>query len=54
MTLTFGPDRRPHEFQCGCCNAPIERAWNFVYVDGAPYAVYFAYCYHHRDRDHDA
>lgn len=54
MPLTFGPDRQTREFQCDCCNAPIERAWNFVHSDGAPYAVYFANCYHHRDRDHDA
>ncbi|MFF9284341.1 hypothetical protein [Streptomyces griseosporeus] len=54
MSLSFGPDRRTHVFECDCCHAPVERAWNFVHADGAPYAVYFANCYHHRDRDHDA
>ncbi|MEV5081829.1 hypothetical protein AB0K74_24260, partial [Streptomyces sp. NPDC056159] len=54
MSLTFGPDRQTREFACGCCSAPIERAWNFIHSDGAPYAVYFANCYHHRDQDHDA
>jgi len=54
MLLSFGPDRQTREFQCDCCNAPIQRAWNFILADGAPYAVYYANCYHHRDRDHDA
>jgi hypothetical protein len=54
MLLTFGPDRQTREFKCDCCNAPIERAWDFIYADGAPRAVYFANCYHHTDRDHDA
>ncbi|MER7197847.1 hypothetical protein CG723_27925 [Streptomyces sp. CB01635] len=54
MSLPFGPDRQTREFECECCNAPIERAWNFICSDGEPYAVYFANCYHHRDRDHDA
>lgn len=54
MLLTFGPDRQTREFTCDCCNAPVERAWDFIYADGAPHAVYFANCYHHTDRDHDA
>ncbi|MEV4684236.1 hypothetical protein [Streptomyces kurssanovii] len=54
MLLTFGPDRQTREFTCDCCNAPIERAWDFIYADGAPHAAYFANCYHHTDRDHDA
>ncbi|MFD9613254.1 hypothetical protein ACFWWS_28260 [Streptomyces sp. NPDC059083] len=54
MLLTFGPDRQIREFTCDCCKAPKERAWNFIHADGAPYAVYFADCYHHTDRDHDA
>lgn len=54
MLLTFGPDRQTREFTCDCCDAPIERAWDYVYADGSPYAVYFANCYHHADRDHDA
>lgn len=54
MSLTFGPDRQTREFQCDCCQAPIERAWNFIHADGAAYAVYFANCYHHKDKDHDA
>ncbi|MEW2037875.1 hypothetical protein AB0885_12295 [Streptomyces sp. NPDC005534] len=54
MSLTFGPDRQTREFQCDCCRAPMERAWNFIHADGAPYAAYFANCYHHKDKDHDA
>ncbi|WP_051830416.1 MULTISPECIES: hypothetical protein [Streptomyces] len=54
MLLTFGPDRQTRTFTCECCEAPIERSWNMVHADGAPYALYYANCYHHRDRDHDA
>lgn len=54
MNLTFGPDRHTRDFTCDCCQAPIERAWNVIHADGAPHAVYYANCYHHTDRDHDA
>ncbi|MGW7172704.1 hypothetical protein [Streptomyces xanthophaeus] len=54
ILLTFGPDRQTREFKCDCCDAPIERAWDYIYADGSPYADYFANCYHHTDRDHDA
>jgi hypothetical protein len=54
MLLTFGPDRQTREFRCDCCDALIGRAWNHIYADASSYAVYFANCYHHQDRDHDA
>ncbi|MCX5228933.1 hypothetical protein ABZY16_05745 [Streptomyces sp. NPDC006553] len=55
MLLTLSPDaRQTREFTCDCRDAPKERAWDFIYADGAPYAVHFADCCHHTDRDHDA
>ncbi|WP_051940098.1 hypothetical protein [Phaeacidiphilus oryzae] len=54
MKLSFGDERQTREYACDCCNAPIERAWNVILVDGSPHAVYYANCYHHQDRDHDA
>jgi hypothetical protein len=46
--------RKEHEYTCPCCNAPIERMWNFISADGDATAVYFANCYHHLDQPHDA
>lgn len=42
---------RQHE--CGCCQAAVERTWNFVRRDDIAHAVYFATCYHHRDQPHE-
>jgi hypothetical protein len=54
MTLTVDPAKRQQrEYECSCCNAAIERTWNFIDRDGEPWAVYFANCYHHRDQPHD-
>ncbi|PLW73122.1 hypothetical protein C0036_08910 [Streptomyces sp. DJ] len=54
MLLTLGPDRQTRSFTCECCSAPIERSWCLVHADGTPHALYYANCYHHTDRDHDA
>jgi hypothetical protein len=54
MLLTLDSDRHERSFTCDCCQAPIDRAWCFVLADGAPYALYYASCYHHVDRSHDA
>lgn len=54
VTLTMDlAERREREYECSCCNAAIQRMWNFVQRDGSPYAVYFANCYHHIDQPHD-
>ena len=47
-------DRQFRQFRCGCCEAPIERVWNFVHRSDVPRAVYFANCYHHAHQPHDA
>jgi hypothetical protein len=54
MLLTLDPERHERSFTCDCCQAPIDRSWCFVLADGAPYALYYANCYHHVDRSHDA
>jgi hypothetical protein len=46
-------ERQTRQYECGCCNAPIERAWNFIHHDGDAYAVHFANSYHHRDQPHE-
>ncbi len=46
-------ERQTRQYACGCCDAPIERSWNFVHRDGNAHAVYFANSYHHRDHPHE-
>jgi hypothetical protein len=54
MTLVMNLDERQlREYECSCCNTPIERTWNTVYWDRDAYAVYFANCYHHKDQPHE-
>ena len=45
--------REIRHYTCDCCQAPIERVWNFIYRDDIPRAVYFANCYHHARQPHD-
>ncbi len=45
--------RQERDYSCDCCDAQIQRVWNFVHSDGATFAVYFANCYHHRDQPHE-
>jgi hypothetical protein len=45
--------RQEREFECPCCKAQVQRTWNYVSRDDEPYAVYFANCYHHRDKPHE-
>jgi hypothetical protein len=54
MTLTMDPgERQVTEYECPCCNAPIQRTWNYIYRDGKAFAVYFANSYHHLDQPHE-
>ncbi|MEU3645610.1 hypothetical protein AB0E59_19670 [Lentzea sp. NPDC034063] len=52
LTMDLG-ERQARQYECGCCNAPIERVWNFVHRDGKAHAVYFANSYHHQDQPHE-
>lgn len=55
MTLTMDlAERQEREYECSCCDAAIQRMWNYVRLDGRLLAVYFANCYHHTDQPHDA
>jgi hypothetical protein len=55
VTLTADPaERQQREYECPCCNAAIERMWNYVHRDAVMSAVYFANCYHHKDQPHEA
>ncbi len=47
-------EQQEREFTCQCCNAAVQRVWNWVSHDGAPHAVYFANCYHHAGQPHEA
>lgn len=54
MTLAMDLEQRQlREYECSCCNTPIERTWNFVYRSGDAYAVYFANSYHHKGQPHE-
>ena len=46
-------ERQARHYECQCCDAPIDRVWNFVHQDDVAYAVYYANCYHHRDQPHE-
>jgi hypothetical protein len=47
-------ERQEREFTCQCCNAAIQRMWNWVRRDGVVHAMYFANCYHHANQPHEA
>lgn len=47
-------ERQEREFTCQCCNAAVQRVWNWVRRESAVEAVYFANCYHHVDQPHEA
>jgi hypothetical protein len=54
VALTIDLDmRQEREFECPCCKAQVQRTWNYVSRDDEPHAVYFANCYHHRDKPHE-
>jgi hypothetical protein len=46
--------RQIRHYECQCCNAPVERAWNFIARGDEAHAVYFANCYRHTGQPHDA
>lgn len=55
MSLTMDmAEQQEREFTCQCCNAEVQRVWNWIRRDGAVHAVYFANCYHHTNQPHDA
>jgi hypothetical protein len=45
--------RQIRQFECQCCDAPIERVWSVVMRGDEAHAVYYANCYHHTDKPHD-